>query len=80
MGVDGCHVHLQQTLNAVQPFQDELVSSIKLDAGFPVDTFGAEFRAELAFWLGAITPRLAGPAYFTLQLRVSNWSSSNDME
>ena len=49
------HVYLQKALNAVQPFEDQLVARVKLDSGFSVDAFCTQLRAEFTLGLGAVT-------------------------
>lgn len=36
-------VRLEQTFNAIQMFENQLVTCVELDAWLPVDAFGVEF-------------------------------------
>src|SRR5690606_14607237 len=56
----------QQTLDAAQPLQDQLVAGVELDTGLAVDALCAELGAELALWLRAVASGLAGPADLAL--------------
>lgn len=60
-------VHLQQPFDAVEALEDQLVARIELDAWFSVDTFGAKFCAELAFWLGTVAARFARATNLALE-------------
>jgi hypothetical protein len=59
------HVHLQETLDAVEPLQNQLVASVKFDARFTVDTFSTEFRTQLALRLGPVATGLSRSANLT---------------
>ena len=66
------HVDLQKALNAVQPFEDQLVARVKLDSGFSVDAFRTQLRAELTLRLGAFTSRFPRTAYLALRRKTMN--------
>jgi hypothetical protein len=61
------HIRLEKSLNAIEPFQDELIPCVKLYAGLSVDALAIEFSAKLAAWFGAVTTRLSSSTYLTLK-------------
>ena len=50
-------VNLQKVLDPAQPFQDQLVASVKLDPRLSIDALGTQLGTELAFRFGAVASR-----------------------
>lgn len=50
-------VNLQKVLDPAQPFQDQLVASVKLDPGLSIDALGTQLGTELAFRFGTVASR-----------------------
>lgn len=60
------HAHLKQVLDAVETFQNQLVTGVKLDARFSIDAVRPKLSAEFTFRLCAVATGFPRTADFAL--------------